>query len=84
MRPESRNIATVSRQPARSAQFTDGIYSRPFSIDGYAIFSLGQNPRFMASENMVNDPLNNAWLAMIAAPVDMITPISVNPEGMMA
>ena len=43
----------------------------------------GQSPRFMASEKMVKEPESRAWLAMMAAPVLIITPGITIHEGMM-
>ena len=82
--PELRNIATVSRHPAISDQFTAGIYNCPLAAVIYFILSLGHRPRFTASEKIVNDPLSSAWLAIMAAPVDMATPAIVNHGGIMA
>ena len=44
----------------------------------------GQKSRFMASLNMVNEPLMRAWEAMMAAPVDMMMPTGRKAWGIMA
>ena len=61
-----------------------GIKSCPRSSVGYTILNLGHRLSRMASLINVNDPLINAWLAIIAAAVAMIIPKMRNPSGIVA
>ena len=59
----------------------DGMYNCPLMLVGYCIFTFGQMFSDIASLITVKDPLINAWLAIIAATVAIITPVSLNHSG---
>ncbi len=84
MRADERNMTTVSRHPRKRNMFIAGTYSCPFIVPGYFMCILGQKSRFMASLINVNEPLISAWLAIMAAPVDIMIPPMRNPFGIMA
>ncbi len=84
MAEDVRNNSTVRIHPPIRNQFTDGIYSWPLTTVGYLIRSRGQKLRFIASLKMVNEPLIRAWLAIMAAPVDITMPNGSIHCGIMA
>ena len=56
-----------------SPQLILGMYICPLRPDGYSICWKGQKLSDIASENIVKEPVINAWEAIIAAAVAKIT-----------
>ena len=69
-------------QHTYKSQLMLGIYICPFRSLGNLVLTRGQKFRRMASFIKVNDALINAWLATIAAAVEIIIPVNKNHDGM--
>src|SRR5690606_13135283 len=72
---------TMAVQPAKSIRLIPGMYSWPFSSDGYRIFIFAHRVRRIAALVGVKAPDIMAWLAMIAAVVAMMTPGMISHSG---
>jgi hypothetical protein len=68
-----RKYMVTAIQPKHNIQLMLGIYICPLTDVGYFTVTLGQKFKLIASLISVNEPLINAWLAIIVAAVAIST-----------